>query len=371
MTLALAYLSFFALVVDFGLNAHVLPKFLGKESSWEWQRLLGLRIIIASLATLLAAAVLLFWPQPTVFKLTVIFGLLGIIEPAVFTTAAVVFQSKLRFDLSIIASSFGSLLILGLVLLFMRQGWGNPYLMAGYSLGWFIAGILALYFARKYISNLFPVFDWAYIKRTLWESWPISLTVILNLVYFRVDAFILSHYRSFAEVGVYNLAYQVFQSLLVFPAFVMNSYYPLMLKDFQDNRLRFPSRLKKAVFLMLAIAVTGTLLTWVLAPLVVFIISGGQGFVGSVTSLQILSLGFPAFFLSSILMWTLITLRQYKTMLVIYVLGLLLNSALNFYFIPRFGYVAASWITGVSEYVILGLQLTVLVPILKKELGKS
>ncbi len=366
MTLALAYLGFFAVVADFGLNAHVLPNFLGDNSHREWQRLLGLRIIIAVLATILAATILLFYPQMMVFKLTVLLGLLGIIQPAITTTANVVFQSKLRFDLSVLANSLGSLLILGAVVFLIKQGLGNPYLILGYSLGWFLSALLALSFTRKYISKLQPIFDLSYVKRVFTESWPISATIILNLVYFRVDAFILSNYKSFSDVGVYNLAYSIFQSLLVVPAFIMNSYYPVMLRDFENNKREFISRLQKAGGLMLIMGILGMAFTLFLSPFVVPIITGARGFGGSITSLQILSLGFPAFFLSSILMWTLITLRRYKLMLLIYVLGLILNSVLNFIFIPKFSYLAASYITGISEYFILLCQVIVLIPLLTK-----
>lgn len=366
LTLALAYLGIFALISDFGLNAHVLPKFMGEKANYEWQRLLGLRLSISILALVLAIIILFFYPQSLTFKLTILLGFLGIIQPAITTTTNIVFQSKLRFDLSVLANSVGALVILGLVFLLIKQGQTNPYLIIGYSLGWLISAVLGLYFARQYITSLLPVFDFAYIKKVLSESWPISATILLNLVYFRLDAFILSHYQSFTEVGVYNLAYSIFQSLLVVPAFIMNSYYPLMLKDFEENSVRFISRLKKGALLMLTMAVSGTALTLLLSPLVVPLVSGENGFGGSITSLQILSLGFPAFFLSSILMWTLITFRQYKTILIIYVIGLVFNGVANFIFIPRFSYIAASYITVFSEYFILLMQLIVLIPLLTK-----
>lgn len=365
LTLALAYLGFFALIADFGLNAHVLPFFLGEGANQQWRKLLGMRIIISLAAVVLSVILLVFYPQSPIFKLTVILGLFGVIQPAIATTATVVFQSKLRFDLSVIASSLGSLLVLGSVMFFIKQGTGNPYLILGYSLGWLLTAVLALTFTRKYIVNLWPVFNLSYAKRIILESWPISVTVILNLVYFRVDAFILSHFRSFAEVGIYNFGYSIFQSLLVVPAFIMNSYYPLMLKDFEEDKQMFLTRLKKASLLMLGAGILGTILTFVFSPLVISIISGGKGFEGSADSLQALSLGFPAFFLSSILMWTLITMRRYKTMLIIYVSGLLLNITLNFIFIPRYSYLAAAYITSVSEYFILILQLIALLPQLR------
>ena len=366
LTLALTYLSFFILISDFGLNAHILPRFIKGNINREWQKLLGLRAILTLVATLLAATLVFFWPdQSTVFTYTVLFGLFGVIQPGITLTTTAVFQSKLRFDLSVLASCFGSLVTLGLVWFFIRYGVGTPTLMVSYALGWSVTGVVALITVRKYISKLLPSFDFNFIKKTLLEVWPISAVIVLNLVYFRLDAFILARFYSYAEVGVYNLAYQIFQTLLVIPAFIMNSYYPLMLKNFSQDLDKFKINLTKACGMMLGAAVGGTILTIILAPWVIHLISGGKGFDGSALSLQILSLGFPAFFLSSVLMWTLIILRRYKTMLVIYLAGLIINILLNLIFIPQYSYFAASWVTVLSEYFILLAQTVILVKYLK------
>lgn len=100
LTLALTYLGFFALITDFGVNAHVLPEFLKGDSTKRWQKLLGMRILISLIATFFAGVLVSFWPgQSLQFKQTVLLGLFGVIEPAIYITAVAVFQSRLRFDL--------------------------------------------------------------------------------------------------------------------------------------------------------------------------------------------------------------------------------------------------------------------------------
>lgn len=365
LTLALTYLGFFSLFADFGLNAHILPRFLKGDITIEWKKFFGLRLLITLLATLLAGLIIVFWPgQEETFRQTVLLGLVGVAESGFFVTIGAVFQSKLRFDLSAMATTVGTFVILVTVYLMIQSGFKSPWLILGYSLGWVVTGVLGFFIVKGYVKQLAPIFDFGYIKQIFIESWPISATILLNLIYFRLDAFILSYYRSFAEVGVYNLAYQIFQTLLVFPAFIMNSFYPVMLKDFSENIRRFKTNIFKAIAFMLGIAVAGAVLTIIFSPLVISLISGNTGFSGSVDSLQILSLGFPAFFVSSVLMWTLIVFKRYKTMLIIYVSGLLVNITLNFLFIPRFTYIASSWITVFSEILIVIMQILVLFPIL-------
>ncbi|MDP3733449.1 MAG: oligosaccharide flippase family protein, partial [Candidatus Daviesbacteria bacterium] len=238
-------------------------------------------------------------------------------------------------------------------LIFWLSQQGAPvYVMVlGYVLAWGIHASGTLLFVLKFAKNTLPVFDFKYIFKLFKEVLPLSATLILNVLYFRADSFILAYFKNPAEVGVYNLAYQVFQSILVLPTFIMNSYYPMMLQA------RKISKIAPLILLFLSFSILLT--TYYLSPFIIKLITG-SGFVGSVESLRILSFGFPAYFLSALLMWVMVAKKMYKKLLIVYGLGLIVNIAANLYFIPLYGYVAASWITGISEYLILAMQAVIL-----------
>ncbi len=367
-TLALTYLAFFALAIDFGVNAHLMPSLLKGDFEIVWRKLFGFRLGLAIILIPLAILGGFLWPtQEIMFKYLVLIGsTMAILEPAVFVSANAIFQSRFRYDLSAIGWSSAALAALCLVYLTSLLGLGLPWIMVDYSLGWLTGSLVLLYFVKRFVKTARPIFDLNFVGGLLKTAWPISATLILNVLYFRLDAFILSIYRSFFEVGVYNLAYQIFQAALVLPTFIMNGYYPLMLENLNRNRQKFVSNLKLALTGMLGLGLTGVILTLILSPFIVNIITGGKGFSGSIGSLKILSLSFPAFFLSAVFMWVLVGLRKYKTLLGIYLVGLIVNGALNLIFIPQFSYIAASWITVFSEYLILVLQIIILVPYLYK-----
>lgn len=365
-TLSLTLIAFLTMAVDLGLNPHLLPRFLKENFSLEWQKLLGLRLILATFLIFFGGLIILIWPvQRDLFKIVSLLGLAAIMEMAVFTTANIIFQAKLRFDLSI-SGVLGMVPTLLVVFLAAQIFLPLPYIMTGYILGWVISGLLALVFVKKYITSLLPIFDFNYIKKVFQNVWPISATLVLNIIYFRLDAFILSSHKGFADVGIYNVAYQMFQTALVFPTFIMNSFYPLMIKNYQKDFNKFRSNLSKTLLLMLVLSFLGTLLTIILSPLLITLLTNGKGFIGSITVLRILALSFPAFFLTSVLMWTLITINKYKIMLVIYLIGLIFNFAANLIFIPQYSYIGASWVTVASEYLILSLQIIILKRILFK-----
>lgn len=348
-TLSLTYLAMFYLLADFGFNAHIL-----RQDKIEWQKLLGVRIVWSALLVVLAVGLLPFWPFSTPdFSQAVLFGSLAIVGSAVFVSCNLIFQSKLRYDSSTLASSIGTLVSLGLFiyLVFLRYPIQN--LVLAHLFGWIIIAIVAFWLVKGGL----PIFDKRYTIHLFKESWPIAATLALNVIYFRADAFMISYFRSSAEVGIYNVAYSVFQTVLVLPTFVMNAYYPLMLKSLYGFKL--------VGFSLFSLALLGTTATIFFAPLIIRILTGG-GFVGSTQSLQILSLGFPAYFLSSLLMWLLVSKGKYNEMLLVYAIGLFINLALNLIFIPKNSFYAASWITVISEYLILMMQIFVLRGILSK-----
>ncbi len=110
---------------------------------------------------------------------------------------------------------------------------------------------------------------------------------------------------------------------------------------------------------MLLISIIVAVGTYVLSP-VVFKILSGEGFSDAVLSLKILSFSLPAFFVSALLMWVFVLLKKYKQVFYIYSFGLIINIFLNLIFIPKYSYMAAAYITGVSEYLILFLQILIL-----------
>lgn len=363
-TLAIIYLSFFYLAADLGLNAHILPQLLKENSSLTFQKLLGLRVVLAVFLMFLGSLIILVWPVEAPFRQAVLFGVPAILGAGIFATSAAFFQSKLKFDLQVFSSSFGAIFTLLVVWFLVTLSAAAPQLLLGQTLGLLAGGALSLVLIKNY-SKLLLVIDFSYMKQVFLKAWPISATLLLNILYFRLDAFILTTLKSFSEVGIYNVSFQIFQSILVVPAYIMNSFYPLMLKDFSEDFSKFKTNLKKAVLLMLGIGLLGTVLTFILSPLVVDIVTGGKGFAGSASSLKILSLGFPGFFITSVLMWALITLKKYKTMLVIYFVGLIFNAGLNLILIPQYSYLGASVVTVLSEYLILGMQLVILISVLK------
>lgn len=361
-TLALTYLAIFYLLADFGFNAHVLRNlkskistlrlYSGQDVKSEWQKLLGTRLLWSGFLVMLAVGLLPFWSFSNIeFSKAVYFGSFAIISSSVYTTCNLIFQSRLKYNLSVLASSFGTAVSLLIFVFLATLKYPISFLLFAHLIGWIIIAVTALILMRRFLRNISPILNLQYTVDLFKQSWPIAATLSLNVLYFRVDSFMVAHFKSVSDAGIYNIAYSVFQSALVLPAFIMNSYYPLMLNSLGGIRYIGLGLLGLSLF--------GSGVTLIFAPIIIKILTG-NGFTGSIQVLQILSLGFPAYFLSSLLMWFLITKGKYKSMLLLYTLGTLFNIILNLIFIPKYSFFAASWITVISEYLILVMQAVVL-----------
>jgi O-antigen/teichoic acid export membrane protein len=364
-TLATTYLAFFFLITDLGLNAYVLPNLDSDPKSAS--RLFNSRFYWSLLMVVFANIIALLLPfRGYEFNLSVLIGSLAIVLSGVFNSTNLIYQKRLKYYFSAISSSIGALVSIPIV--YFLTLWHSPvYLITiGFLVSWLSISLASLFFVSRFYQFKLAAPDFFYLINVLKKAWPISLTLLLNIVYFRADSFILSILKGFSDVGIYNFAFQFFQTALVLPTFIMNGYYPLMVKSYQNNLSKFISQVKIAGFLMAGIALVGVFLTYLLSPILINLI-GGPEFIGSDVSLKILSLSFPAYFISAVLMWTFVTMKKYKTMLLIYAIGLAVNLVLNLIFIPKYSYIASAYITGISEYLILILQIIMLWKVLKEK----
>ncbi|MBI5448907.1 oligosaccharide flippase family protein [Candidatus Gottesmanbacteria bacterium] len=347
----------FYLIADFGLNAIMLQK---QDASIWWNRLLGLRMVGSAILMFLAVSILAFLPQgnnqgyTNAVRLGIILFAPSIFFQSIITTANAFFQKRLRYDVATAALAAGSLVTV--VFLFVFRMTVTASILAQLA-GIAATAAAALYGVKKFTQPLRPAFSRESLTQLLVPSLPLGITLLFNLIYFRADSFVLTLSRSTADVGIYGLAYKVFEVALVIPTFFMNAVYPLMLKH-QNYELRimnyeFKKIFQKSLLFMILTSVFMIPVFWFAAPLVSFI---KQDFSASVPALRVLSLGLPFFFVSSLVMWTLITLKKQIILMAVYGASMVVNIILNMWFVPEHGYMAAAWITVGSEGLVLLLS---------------
>ncbi len=384
LTLILNYLNIFYLLADFGVNA-IIVKLMIENPNEElriFKSLLGLRIAASTVLAVLAIIIgiifgqLLFHQnqlqQTTNFSKDIILLAITIVLQAIYLSTTTIFQKKLLYNRSQTALAIGSIVTFVCFALLARHDVPLIVPLAAYLFGSLTTAGLALYFLPFSLTEkIIPHFNFDDWKNIIKPSLPIAATLVLNVVYFKSDSFILAGLKPLTDVGIYGVAYKVFEQAIVIPIFFVNALYPVLL-----NQITYqPERLKKTLILSSVVLLAGGLVLAtveiILAPLLIAIVTSGRGFTDAILPLRILAAGLPFFFLSNLYLWLLVTLGQQKHLIVIYGVSMIFNVAANFFLIPQYSYVASAALTAISEAIVLALTMSYGLYFLNKKLKEQ
>jgi O-antigen/teichoic acid export membrane protein len=360
------YPALFFIIVDFGLNALAV-----KELSTDFSRaskylsnLFAFRLLLASILLCLVVFGTVFLPYTPVLKFGISLGMLLLLTQSLFSTANVVFQAKLRYDYSAMGLIAGYLLILVLVILFSYLK--LPVYIVNFS--YILGGLVTFAVHLNLIRRIFPYklsleLDLSFLKPLLYASLPLGLMFIFSQINFRIDSLLLSVMKlpegyygggNIESVGLYGLAFKVFEVALVLPTFFMNAVYPIFVQKLSVSLESLLDSVKASVIGLLGLGFLGLVVGYMFSPFAINVL-GGSEFSGSVLALRFLVLGLPIFYVTQPLSWLIVTLGRQKYLPGIYLLGALVNVSLNILFIPIYGLYASAVITWISELVILFL----------------
>lgn len=359
----------FFIIADFGFNA-ISTRELSKDFS-KAEKYLGnilfMRILTSVFLMLLVSLTISFFPYSHGLKIGLYLSMFLILTQALYTTTNVIFQAKLRYDLSVTGYVIGSLAILGLVLITTGKGMDIMWVNASYIVGGFLTFFINLFLLSKLIDLRQTVhIDKKLIRYLVVQSFPLGLMFIFSQVNFKADSIILSlanlperHELTNTEaVAVYSLPYKVFEVALVVPTFMMNAVYPIFVSHLSHSSERFKQTFLKTSLALFAFGILGTIFGVLLAPLIVAVL-GGTEFSQSVQVLRLLLLGLPVFYITQPIAWLLVTLENQRVLPIIYFVSAAFNLLCNLVLIPRYSFYASATITWISELLILLLLLFV------------
>ncbi|MCI0479232.1 flippase [Candidatus Uhrbacteria bacterium] len=348
-----AFLQFFAIVLDLGLNVMVV-QLLGEhagDKAYEDRAVSAtftLRAISALVLLTIAPVVGLLFPYPWELKLA-LFAIWG----SFFTTALnqiVIGVQQRHLKMHVVAAGeiLGRVILLAGVIAARVMGWGLVPIVAIVSVGSAANFLLNILVARRYADFRWNV-DVAFWKTLLGRSWPIGVSILFNLIYFKADTLILSFVRPQADVGVYGAAYRVLEVLVTLPFMYAGILLPVIARAWATrDRERFGRLLGHsfdAMVLFAAPLVAGTL---VLATRGMVLVAGPD-FAASGDVLRILILAVGAIFFGTVSSYAIVALDAQRRMLRIYAAVAAATLVGYVLFIPTYGLWAAAWLTVFSE----------------------
>src|SRR3990172_8948555 len=228
-SIALAFLYIFNSLADLGFY-NILVREISKPGTDEREivsNVFTLRTL--SLFLILGLGVIAGWFFPYSIEVKKSFFLIGAsyFFLSLSQVLMAVFQKHLRTDKAALAEIGGRTAQLALTLFFVFFDFGFFSIVWALTLSSFLIFLLNLLFVRKYVKFGFG-FNLNLYGKILKESFPLAVSGVFILIYFKLDAVLLSLFKPPADVGLYGTAYKILENLIFIPAMFVGVVMPLL-----------------------------------------------------------------------------------------------------------------------------------------------
>ena len=352
-----AFLQIFGVIASFGLYL-VFLKMLGEFSDKEEEGQAGIEKLVSNFFTLrlisaviffaLAPIVALFFPYPGIVKFGIALTSLAFIFSELNQILVAFYQKILETDKVMIAEISGRLGLLALIFLFIKFDFGFYSILVAIIIGSFL-NFLFLFLASKKFIRIKLIFDFNLWKEIFSQAWPVALSLIFNLVYFRMDTIVLSLYRLPLEVGIYGATYRVLEVLIMFPPMFIGLVLPQLSQAWLEKNLeRFKNIFQKSFDFLVMVAVPLLFATLILADRIMVFVAGSE-FIASGQVLRIIILATSILFVAELFKQTIVAIEKQRQIIWFYFISAIISLVGYFVFIPRYSYFAAAWVTVLVE----------------------
>ncbi|MDD3985471.1 MAG: flippase, partial [Methanobacterium sp.] len=280
----------------------------------------------------------------------------------VFTTFsnffASIFQAYERLEYQSIASVLNNILMLIGIFILINYNYGIISFTILYAL---VGGLILIYHIFILTKNFkLPLpkikVDWDFWKSTVKISAQFGLMGVFVTIYIWIDSVMLYFMQGDQAVGLYNAAYRIVLLLLFIPTVINAALFPVMSKLYGSSPNSLKLIVEKYFKYMILIGVPLGVTITILANKIITIIFG-QGFLASSPALQILVWATVFTFGNAAFVQLFQSTNKQLLLFKITFIGMVINIALNFILIPKYSYIAASFNTLVTEFLILLLVL--------------
>ncbi len=353
---ALSYFSLITSVSDFGISRYLMREVARGEKNTKTllSHIVFLRLTILSIVfAVFALAVYFLDPDKLRVSLS-LFAVLAILPQSVALSIDNIFIALQKMSLSAIGILVLSVANTLVGIFFVLTGKGvmgaTIALLAAEAV---YALFIFLLLLREKIT-IIPKLEKSLFSDILKGSLPYGILGILGLVYFKIDSLMLSYLKGSYDTGIYGISYKFLEAAVFVPTAVGTAFFPVLTRLHVANL----EEMKKVCFrIFKSMSVLGlmVLVCYVLVlPLVIRFFL--PQYLPSITAIEILSLSIPFMFVHVPLSQVLLSSDRYlKGVIGMSIVNVLFNVVLNFIFIPKFGYIGASWITVFSDIFSLAL----------------
>lgn len=357
LTAVTVYISLFSVFFDWGIptvvvrdlsRGHARPADLvGRALALR----LGLAVVVAAVAGILALPIYSGGTKDQI-RNGILLALPMILFGSVASTVATLFQAQLKMARLAAAELASQIVTVLLIVLAVVSDRGLYAIVGAVVVGNGIYALSALALFGR-LAPIRPRIDIVLWRRLFRQALPLGVALVLNTIYFRLDAFLLSLLKGSRDVGIYGIAFRFSEMLMPFALFAAASVFPVITATVSaGERPQLLRALQRTFDVLVVAAVPIVLGTIAIAPQIVRFLAP-PSFAPATTPLRIVIVGTGLSFLSTFFSFVVIALDRQRDALWLNALALLFNLGLNLALIPPYGYIAAAWVATGSEVVIL------------------
>ncbi len=360
-TAAASFLQFFAALVDGGLNV-LAGQMLGEildtdpEKISKENRLLGtmmrVRIVMAIVLYGVSIGFSYLFPYDATIRGGIALLTIGFVFISLQQLIQGLFQREMQMQHVMWAENLArTVFLIGMVVLF----WQHGGLMAALAVA-VIGHVVNFWWLWLKTKQLLPghfEFDRTLLPEIWHRTWPLGLSLLFNLIYWKADALIMSWSRPMAEVGLYGAAYRVLEVMVQLPLLFAGLVLPILSGAWAlGDQERFKRMLQKSLDILLLAGLPLFVGTLFVSREVMRVLAGAD-FIAAGDPLRVLMLANLMIFVGSLLTHAVVALQEQRRMLKFYGITAILSLIGYWLLIPRFGMIAAAWLTVMSEALIV------------------
>lgn len=353
-----AFVGLFELITFTGVNKVVLregAKTLSDMSGYL-EKTTGIRNLFTFIAINVCVIGSLFAPYSMQVKLYITLFSFNLIYQSFNSFIATVYKAAEKMQFVAILEIFNRILFVSLSIAFLYMGFGLLSLFLIVLFSNFSTLILNFKISKKFLIFKFwnkIKWDKVILKSALIFS-ILSFTVILST---KIDLVMISWLRSSKDVGIYGVAFQITQAGEVTRNILATAFFPIFVKSFHKNIIRWKKLLRYAFFMGLGLLAIATIVSLFSEQVITSLF--GEKYFESGTILAVLVFYLAISFFSIPFTNALQATYNESKLLKICWIAPSLNIILNYLFLIKFGLIGIAYstlvvtIVGVTLYALL------------------
>ena len=219
-----------------------------------------------------------------------------------------------------------------------------------------VAGIWLLITKKYCLEQWRTPINFQQLRNILYESFPFGILLVLSVIYFKSDIIMLSKMQGKAAVGFYEGAYNFIGASMFIPTSIVSVLLPVMSRTFVTDKTSYNSVYTHSTrILAMGILPVAICVSFFSKEIILLVYDADYLPSASALSLLIWALFF--IFINAPVGNIIATSKRIHVLLPYAIGNTLLNILLNFFLIPEYSFLGASFTTVFTEFISFVVQL--------------